>query len=288
MSSAKMCEKHPYIVVNQNALDLFASFFLVLCNAVKMGNIRYTGAFGYILCTTLHSDMFVASGLYGSRYNIAAIAFERYLKVVHHIWSKKNLRPWIINSAMVFCCLGGIVVQAPMVFRMSGVEDGVCYVFHYHYGKNLRKTLLIWYLSSFYIIIFAILIFCYWRILVAIRRQAMVMATHNAAGPSTSQTHQSNQIQTNVIKTMILVSALYIFSHLLHLFMYTAIIAGSPVRVQYIDEASRFMQFFYVCANPFVYAIKFDPVKKVLKDMIPSRVVVWFNHAMSRVASMGN
>jgi len=327
------CEEYPIIIVNQNALDLFASFFLVASNAVKLGNIRYTGALGYWLCATLHSELFVSFGLYVSRFNIAAVAVERYLKVIHVAWSKKKLQPWITNSAIgfcyllitigggyisaprgcfalkfihaleiaqatatnnycptnsaiAFCYLLGIVVRAPLVIRTSGVKDGVCYNYE-QVSQDLQKALFILYLLSFHVILFATLIFCYGRILVAVRRQVKVMAVHSAAGSNTCQT-QLNQSQTNVIKTMILVSALYIFCHLPQLFQYLAVISGSPVRVGYINDASRFAQFLYVCANPFIYALKFDPVKKILKDLIPSRLVVWFNHAMTRVAPKGN
>ena len=47
----------------------------------------------------------------------------------------------------------------------------------------------IWYILSFYVIILLIFIFCYTRILMAIRRQAGVMTAHAAAAePSTDQT----------------------------------------------------------------------------------------------------
>jgi len=41
---------------------------------------------------------------------------------------------------------------------------------------------------------------CYWRMLLVIRRQAQVMASHSVAGSNTAQA-QSHHIQTNVIKT---------------------------------------------------------------------------------------
>jgi len=34
---------------------------------------------------------------------------------------------------------------------------------------------------------------------------------------------------------------------------------------------SRFISFLYICANPFIYAIKFDPVKRVLVYLIPCK-----------------
>jgi len=30
-----------------------------------------------------------------------------------------------------------------------------------------------------------------------------------------------------------------------------------------------FLAFLYICANPFIYATKFDPVKRVLVGMVP-------------------
>jgi len=63
----------------------------------------------------------------------------------------------------------------------------------------------IFYFFAGFLIILAICIFCYWKILLAIRRQARVMAGHNVTVHS-----QSNQIQSSIIKTMILVCAFYV------------------------------------------------------------------------------
>jgi len=116
-----------------------------------------------------------------------------------------------------------------------------------------------------------IFIFCYWRILIVVRRQARVMAGHSAAGLSAGQA-QSNQIQTNVIKTMVLVSALYAISWtplyicaiILYLYPY-------PLEWQAMYYSTTFIAFSYMSTNPFVYAIKFDPVKQVLLRMIPCK-----------------
>ena len=116
-------------------------------------------------------------------------------------------------------------------------------------------------------------IFCYWRILVVVRRQAGVMAGHDAAEPSISQFQiQSNQIQSNIIKTMIFVSALFAFTWMPMRFYY--IIAHFNYNLSYSDAAyysALFVSFLYICANPFIYATKFDPVKSVLLGLIPCK-----------------
>jgi len=38
-------------------------------------------------------------------------------------------------------------------------------------------------------------------------------------------------------------------------------------RINFILE-NMVMQFLYICANPFIYALKFDPVRRILKGLI--------------------
>ena len=123
----------------------------------------------------------------------------------------------------------------------------------------------------FYVIIFFIFIFCYWRILLAIRRQAKVMASHSQAGPSNASQAQSHRIQTNVIKTMILVSAFYAIAWSPY-GVYGLLAAAFLPSVSYFDSAfyaTTFIAFLYTTTNPFIYATKFDPVREVLVKMIP-------------------
>jgi len=94
------------------------------------------------------------------------------------------------------------------------------------------------------------------------------MAGHSAAGSSTAQT-QSNQIQTSVIKTMVLVSTFYVAAWLPVNIYYVYFIVNPNatfISIQYY--VAVFLSFFYTCTNPLIYVMKFDPVKKVLRNMI--------------------
>ena len=145
----------------------------------------------------------------------------------------------------------------------------------------------IWYFLSFSVIILFIFIFCYGRILIVIRRQAKVMASHTARQSSTAQV-QSNQIQSNVIKTMISVSALYaalwlpyyILVLIMKLFPGVIMNRETGIAGYYV---SVFIAFLYTCINPFIYATKFEPVKQVLLRMIPWKKAA--EHAGENVAN---
>jgi len=153
------------------------------------------------------------------------------------------------------------------------VIDGECYATFIWQNETARVIHVIWYFISFYVITLLMFIFSYWRILVVIRRQARVMAGHSAAGSSTGQT-QSSQIQTNVIKTMILVSAFFAITQLPYYVLYLIINMNPNLAVsEVVYFTVLFIAFLYICANPFIYAVKFDPVKQALLRLIPCKKI---------------
>ena len=121
------------------------------------------------------------------------------------------LRKWVRWLAAAFAWIAPIVYKMILVIVTTHFIDGVFVT--YVVSKRLSRTgaliHALWNFTSAYASVVFVFVFGYGKILVVIRRQARVMAGHRGPGSSTSQT-QSSRIQTNVIKTMILVSALYV------------------------------------------------------------------------------
>jgi len=263
--------KKQALIVNQNVLDLFASFFIVVVFILKLCNIHLSGVLGYWLCIIIFSDYFVWVGTNASIFNLAIITVDRYLKVVHPVWSRKYLRLRVICCAMLSAWLSSILYNTAMVLNTSGVRNGHCIGFFLYDAKWKEIIATTFYVTVYYLLILAVFIFCYGRILVALRRQARAMAAHSGPPSSTGQT-QSRQIQANVTKTMILVSALYaacwlpgmLYLNILYIFNLTWFDAS-------YYYGCMVVAFLYSAANPFIYATKFDAVRKVLIDMIPCK-----------------
>ena len=108
---------------------------------MKVCRIELSGDVGYWLCTMLISGSLVWLGTSGSAINLALITVERYLRIVHPIFSKKRLRPWVICSGMTFAWLSGILFNLPTALKTSGVVDGVCYGYAF-FKSHLAMTVL--------------------------------------------------------------------------------------------------------------------------------------------------
>jgi len=264
--ASKQHKKH-VLIFHQNVLDLFACISLVLTYSVKLCNIYLAGSTGYWLCMLFVGDKVIWLVSYCSVINLAIISIERYLKVVHPVWSKKNLHPWMIYSAMAFAWIGPVVDQI-VVVAFSNITVMYGYCFAVMVTKNKTEIVYaVWYFLSRYVIILLIFIFCYGRILVAVRRQARVMAGHSATG---SVQTTSSKIQTSVVQTMIFVCAFYAISWLpKHIVIFILTLDPNLVKQTVVSYyGALFLAFLYISANPLIYAVKFDPVIQVIIRMI--------------------
>ena len=199
--ASKQHKKH-VLIFNQNALDLLTSIFMKISYSLKLCNIYLTGSIGYWLCVLVLSDCLMVTAIKGSIINLALITIGRYLRVVHSVWSKKKRRKWTRYAATAFAWIASIIYNIPLVFATTAVVDGACYAYAFWKHKMDRLIFAVCDFVICYVMLLLIFIFCYWRILVAIRRQARVMASHDdAAGPSTSTDQTMSDQQSNVVKS---------------------------------------------------------------------------------------
>jgi len=261
--ASKQHKKHE-LIVNQNVLDLYSCLFLIITYGLKLCNIQLSGSLGYWLCMLVLNENLLWCGVYGSFINLTFIAIERYLKVVHSVWSKKHLQKRVIYAAMAFAWIGAFVHMMVVGFESSAVINGACFGFVIWKSPETGTAYGIFYFLSAYVIVLMIFVFCYGNILCVVRRQARLMASYG----NSAQT-QSNKIQLNVIKTMTLVCAFYAVAWLPENIYF--LLMSLNLNLSLLDRGyyvALFVAFLYICANPFIYATKFDPVRRILKALI--------------------
>jgi len=265
--------KKQVLIVNQNALDLASCSFLAVTYALKISNVSLTGRLGYWLCVLLLSENLLWWAIEGSVINLILITIERYLKVVHPIWAKKKLRRWMTYLATAFPWAISLIINMSMTLLSSAVIGGVCHALSVFEDPVAKLFHAIFYVLTFYVGMLLIFIFCYGRILVTIRRQASVMAGHGTVGTAhaTATQAHAHQIHSNVVKTMIIVCAFYAIAWLpenVYYLLVNVLQDGELTLAESSYYAVVFIAFLYICMNPFLYAAKFDPVKRILLSMI--------------------
>jgi len=261
--------KKQLLIFNQNVYDLCSSLVLVTTYTLKLCNIRLSGMLGYLLCLLILSENLLWCSIIGSVINLLSITVERYLKVVYPALSKKVLRRWVLWSAMVFAWIASVVYNMVLTYFTTAVIDQVCYGYVIWNSRVAAVIHGVWNCMTFFVIVVCFFIFCYGCILFVFRRQASVMAHHSTHASSTAQAH-SHQIQSNVVKTMILVSAVYVISSMPNSVYYLLVNINTDFTL--LDSGYYIvmvLEFLYICANPFIYATKFEPVRRVLLDLIP-------------------
>jgi len=267
MLASKQHKKH-LLIFHQNVLDFISCLLLVIISSLKVAYFYSSGSGGYWFCVLVESEYVNWVVILASKINLIFVTIERYLKVVYSVWSKNKLRNWMIFLAMAFAWISGFVHMTATTFTTTKVISGRCLMFVFWKSKASLFASRIFYFFYFYVVILIIFIMCYWRILVVIRRQARVMDSH---GSSSGQA-QWQQIQTNVVKTMILVSAFFAISDLpINVYFMASLTGIRSAVTNVVYYASVFTSCFYICANPFIYATNFDPVKRVLLGLIPCK-----------------
>ena len=170
-----------------------------------------------------------------------------------------------MHAAMTLAWIGGIASATPVStvsFLTSQLRGGLCLAY-------IESKVSQWIFGSFNLVMLflcplLIFIYCYWRIVVVIRRQMRVMARHNVEGSSqmTASQAQSKRVQWNIIKTMIIVSVTFVvcwFPMNVNVLILTVSGQTSTLAVWYYPTI--FLLYLHICMNPFMYALKHEGVK---------------------------
>jgi len=160
--------KKQLLIFNQNVFDLCSCLLLVLTYTLKLCNIYLTGTLGYWLCMMLLSENLLWCSINGSTINLMSVTIERYLKVVRPTVGKRLLRKPVKCAVIAFAWISSIVYDTTLVFLTSVVSEGVCY--GYVIWKSPVAAVIhgICNFATFTVILLAVCIFCYGRILVGL------------------------------------------------------------------------------------------------------------------------
>jgi hypothetical protein len=259
------------LFINQLSLDFFCCFGLAVEYSAKMANIYLEGSAGYWFCIFILSEDLSYIGIFGSKLNLMSIAIERYVKIVHPIWHKRNFKSWMIYSAAVVPWATGIFLNQFVTSWSTTVVDGQCLWGMVWINDSDRYGLPLSIFIITFVLPFTSFLFCYSSIIFVVRRQAKIAASQRVNNPFTSvasNTHDT-RLQINAVKTMIIISVAFVICWLpsdMYSVISLVFTETNPLTVVYYPTI--FAGFLNICMNPFIYALKYDVVRSRLVKLL--------------------
>ena len=254
------------LILNQVCLDLFSSMFLIPTYIVNLMNIYLADQWGYLVCFFIINEIFSWIGLVGSECCLVLIALERYAKIVRPISHKKYFRNWMMYVAIAVSWINGFLGTFPANVVSTMVTDGQCLFISpipAGYPSVVYSVFVfIWQL----LLPMFLLIYCYVRILQAVRRQAKIHTgnvsdIHNAS-------NSDARIQMNLIKTMIIITVIFFISWMPNEVYYFLVNLGYTSIDSTIWSITTFFTYINVCINPVIYATQYVILNQRLKSLI--------------------
>ncbi|XP_054893169.1 C-C chemokine receptor type 8-like [Poeciliopsis prolifica] len=236
-----------YTVINILLVNLVTSSLILMSSlpfqAVYMQ--MSTWIFGSAMCKIVFSVYYL--GFYSSVFFLTLLTFDRYLAFVHvmpvvHVRSRRNA---IISCAVVWVISGLACVQPMILHGVFSQEDTEhCEEFAHIDGidrKMLNRSRFYIQLFIFLILPLAVIIFCYIRIVVTIKKSQ-----------STSKFHAVRVIFMIVVLFFICWIPFNIVE-LLHYKYESDLSCEAKKRLGYALRVTRNMAYIYFCISPIFY-----------------------------------
>ena len=273
-------------LLSQSVLDATVAVFLILTSVFQDGGESMSGLGDEVYCRLWLTKMPLWGMLVSSTYNLVALSAERYIAVVHPIWHKMHLtQNMVLVSIAVAWLLGPVYNLAYMIPTAAIQKSGMCTVYSVWPNVTTQRAVGVLTILVQYLLPIVLLSFCYGRMAYVLQQRVGTINTRDELNTHTiqvpPQAEQQQQVPSdstskqqrrdakhnpgmararkNVIKTLAIVSACFIFCWTWNQIYYLMFNLGYPA-----DFTSNFyhftvvMVFFNCCINPFILMAKYE------------------------------
>jgi hypothetical protein len=236
------------LIVNQTAIDIIACMALTATMIIEKtrASDNTVGFIRRIMCWFFDNYCILGASLCAYKFSLVVVTLERYVKVVHPVKHRNDLRPWMIKLGIIVPWIDSFLSIFLPLTLTSDVVDDVCHIALQ--GSENGRAFSTFVFAKYFLLPLLVFIFCYSRILTVVRRQNRIRteaslqpssATAGPSGgnrrlpgvevdvPSTEQSaklrrknnanaiadpgdQQTSKMEKKVIRTMLTISACYI------------------------------------------------------------------------------
>jgi 7 transmembrane receptor (rhodopsin family) len=189
-----------YFIVNQCFADLIVAIMLALNTSLEYYLRSVSGSSLYAACYLIYSRFVYTSVFVASIWNLAALAIERYLKIVHAVRHKTAVTQTKIVGACVAVWILGFVYRGVSTLPVVSVRESVCRVPVFRNAAD-KMAFGLWIFLGDFFLPMSVIGICY-VLLTRKLRKAKVTTTGS----------MSSGVRRNIIRLLLVVSIAFVIT----------------------------------------------------------------------------
>ncbi len=187
-------------------------------------------------------------------------------------------RNYLVDSKLyIFMAAGwiyGCLFKVTMAASTSAVKDGVCYFMKFWVSKTAAKAYGVLSFCLIMVIPICIMVYCYAKVVIVLRHRVAITSstsldnntTMSQKGKNSNLTN--NKVQYNIIKTLVIVSCVYILCWIWNQVFFLLLTLGYITRLNTpFYHFSQIAVFLNSVFNPVVYSAHYKPFQTGFKKI---------------------
>lgn len=259
-------------IINQSMIDLLTSVFMMVNYPTSMNYVMVVGGLGgEFICRLWMSKLSVWSLFMSSSYNLMALTVERCMEISYPFIHMKYFTRRRMYLLIVAIWVIGPVYNLFIIPTTSEVKDGLCMLGTIWPSHTAKMASGIFTFILKYAIIIIVIIICYVKMALSLKKRVSPADTTSGMISVAEQSRAERMIKArnNVLKTMVIVSVVYVFCWTWNQVYILLFNLGVDVNLQNagLYYTGIILAFLNTVINPFIYTARYKQFQKAARKL---------------------
>ena len=255
------------LLINQSAIDLAASIFLLSIGYVKSNStvVTFFGVSAGVYCKIIATRLPLWATAVASTWNLVFVNLERYISVAFPIFHKTAITKLHISVVLAFIWLFGTGFSFCMIYLTSGFKNGKCHKEKFWPNETMALFGGFLHFTIEFLLPFSVMVLCYILMIRVIRSKIKVNITQSQNSKNENRRLSKNK---NILKTLAMVTTVFVVCWLPNSVIFLNFLIGNVDSLSGIlYHLSVYLLFLNSCINPIIYSAQYKDFRIQMKKV---------------------